>query len=649
MSNARHLAALAAIVFGMVLAASAVCPAAEHKLNLTPLPEGLKTASFTLYIPDNAKTVRGILLIHGHQGGSHLYSDKPDTDVKGCISGWRDLADEESCAMLQADVFYAERKLSDEELYKVNTPIGVAAIESALASLATASKHPELVNAPWVTTGLSWGGRQAYEYAKARPQKCAGFITIHGWLDNPADTDYAKCTALDGGQDVMKVPGLVMVADDDSTLAPMMPFVLKARASGALWAAAVEADLVHHRVGNQAMPKLWIKHVLKLRLPDDYDKQVVAGPVKLKQLTEVGGFLGTMSVQETPTGKSMLLPPSTVKKLKVQSAEVAPARSFKGEKAAAYWLPDAETAAVWLEFVTKGTIRTDEEAAAIAAKGVAASGAAAGAKPATSKPASAPATKPASGPFALLPGEFKLQTYRAADGLELRLRIFTPRNYDPKKRYPLLLAMHGGAAQKPAEIEKTTDVCADWAYWASPEVQNDHPCFILYPYSPRDMAGMQNDVSWHSVSFRAGTYDLPEKPTPGLRMVLGIVDKALRELPIDPNQTYVGGFSNGGYATWALIMYRPELFKKAIPICGGGDPKLVDRITHIPIWTAHGDRDNVVPVKGTRALVAALKAAGGSVEYSEWNCSHMWDWKMHISNRADFVKWLFAPAAPARK
>jgi len=245
---------------------------------------------------------------------------------------------------------------------------------------------------------------------------------------------------------------------------------------------------------------------------------------------------------------------------------------------------------------------------------------------------------PATGPrIALDPGDWTfLQTYRGSDGLELHYRLYTPKGYDAKQRYPLLLAMHGGPAQQ-LDLGKNVKSPGpgDWSFWASPEVQSEHPCFILYPFSPRDMPGMQNGISWHSAHYSAGTYDLPEKPTPGLRMVLELVDQAKLELPIDPEQCYVGGFSNGGYATWAMIMYRPELFKKAMPICGGGDPKMVSRIVNLPIWTAHGTDDSVVPIKGTRALVETLRAAGGKVPFSEMNCEHMWDWKDHISNRVE--------------
>jgi pimeloyl-ACP methyl ester carboxylesterase len=354
---------IAVVVTFLLLAVVGVrlAGAAEWEHALTPRPQGLKTAAFKLYVPESAKIVRTILLVHGHQGGSNLYGATPDTDVKGFNVGWRDLADEESCALLLTNVFYTDTPSPEPELYRRQTPIGVGAIEAAIEALAEKSGHPELRHAPWVTAGLSWGGRQAFEYAKARPAKCLGFIPIHGWLDHPNDTDYAKGLALEDAEGAFTVPGLFSIADGDGVLAPMTPIVLKARARGARWAAAIEARTPHHRLGNQPFPKFWIRRLLALRLPDDYEAQVMKGPVKLKELSEESGWLGVMNVEEKPAGQSRLSPPSTLKQLRVTAAEIHSFAAFPAERGAAHWLPDAETARAWHKFVSEGTIRRDED------------------------------------------------------------------------------------------------------------------------------------------------------------------------------------------------------------------------------------------------------------------------------------------------
>jgi predicted peptidase len=79
-----------------------------------------------------------------------------------------------------------------------------------------------------------------------------------------------------------------------------------------------------------------------------------------------------------------------------------------------------------------------------------------------------------------------------------------------------------------------------------------------------------------------------------------------------------------------------------MPICGGGDPTKAADMVHIPIHTFHGDADTIVPVSGTRAMVAALEAAGSTlVTYTETKgLGHAgWDDVLRDLNN---LQWLFA-------
>jgi len=54
-----------------------------------------------------------------------------------------------------------------------------------------------------------------------------------------------------------------------------------------------------------------------------------------------------------------------------------------------------------------------------------------------------------------------------------------------------------------------------------------------------------------------------------------------------------------------------------VPICGWGEPETADALAHMPIWAWHGDADPVVPVDNTRKMADAIRAAGGTVRYTE--------------------------------
>ena len=81
----------------------------------------------------------------------------------------------------------------------------------------------------------------------------------------------------------------------------------------------------------------------------------------------------------------------------------------------------------------------------------------------------------------------------------------------------------------------------------------------------------------------------------------------IKQCNIDENRIYVVGNSMGGYAVWYLLAKYSEKFAGALPICGGGDPKLAIQMKDVPIWACHGAADIVVPVSGTRDMAHALK------------------------------------------
>lgn len=123
-------------------------------------------------------------------------------------------------------------------------------------------------------------------------------------------------------------------------------------------------------------------------------------------------------------------------------------------------------------------------------------------------------------------------------------------------------------------------------------------------------------------------------------MVVQIMDSVEKEFSIDPARIYVTGQSMGGFGTWDIIMRYPKKFAAAIPICGGGDPSQAKNIAHLPIWTYHGDKDNAVPIAGTREMVEALKKADGNIKYSEYKDGGHNIW-VRAWKEEDLTQWLF--------
>ena len=67
----------------------------------------------------------------------------------------------------------------------------------------------------------------------------------------------------------------------------------------------------------------------------------------------------------------------------------------------------------------------------------------------------------------------------------------------------------------------------------------------------------------------------------------------------------------GGFGSWAWGAGNPDTFAAIAPICGRGDPRTAARFKDLPVWAFHGDKDNIVPVSGSKDMVDAINARDG--------------------------------------
>jgi len=223
------------------------------------------------------------------------------------------------------------------------------------------------------------------------------------------------------------------------------------------------------------------------------------------------------------------------------------------------------------------------------------------------------------------------KTYTDADGKKLPYRLLQPMHVDPKEKYPLVVFLHGAG-------ERGDDNEAQLRHgvreFLTPENRKDRPCFLIAPQCPAEQ-------KWVDVDWAADSHVQPKGPSAPMRLVLGLIDQTRKDYPIDPKRIYVTGLSMGGFGTWDLLARRPDLFAAAVPICGGGDETTAPKIAKIPIWAFHGAKDPTVKVGRTRAMIEALKKAGGEPKYTEYPDAGHDSWVPAYKDAA-MMKWLFA-------
>jgi len=130
--------------------------------------------------------------------------------------------------------------------------------------------------------------------------------------------------------------------------------------------------------------------------------------------------------------------------------------------------------------------------------------------------------------------------------------IVYPQNYDPSKKYPLVVEVHGGPAW--ANLPHWP---SRWDYSAALPANG---YFLLLP-NPRGSYGAGEAFTRANVKdFGYGDF----------KDIMGGVDAAIHSLPVDPQRLGITGWSYGGYMTmWAVT--QTHRFKAAVAGAGLSD------------------------------------------------------------------------------
>ena len=122
-----------------------------------------------------------------------------------------------------------------------------------------------------------------------------------------------------------------------------------------------------------------------------------------------------------------------------------------------------------------------------------------------------------------------------SDSFEVQGWLVYPASFDPAKKYPMVVDVHGGPS---AAVESSWPRSGDWAMALAASGY-----FVLMP-NPRGSYG-QGDAFTRANVKDFGYGDL--------RDILAGVDEAIKTAPIDPNRLGITGWSYGGYMTMFAV------------------------------------------------------------------------------------------------
>ncbi len=218
-----------------------------------------------------------------------------------------------------------------------------------------------------------------------------------------------------------------------------------------------------------------------------------------------------------------------------------------------------------------------------------------------------------------------------------RYQVYVPSEWNKSRRWPVILFLHGAGERGEDGLLQTQVGIAT----AIRMHKDRFPAIVVMPQCIRG--------SWWSAD------DMEAQ-------ALKALDQSVKEFKGDPNRVYLTGLSMGGYGTWDIAYKYPGKFAALVPICGGirppgkapasktgpmanpdADPYalVAQKVGKTPVWIFHGGADTTVPPAESRKMNEALKAAGATVKYTEYEGVGHNSWDRAYAE-PEFMTWLLA-------
>jgi predicted peptidase len=174
----------------------------------------------------------------------------------------------------------------------------------------------------------------------------------------------------------------------------------------------------------------------------------------------------------------------------------------------------------------------------------------------------------------------------------LNFLLYAPAAYgrNPKRRWPLIVFLHGGGER------------------------GDDPAILTRQPLPKTLS--------ESTTFPAIVFS-PQLPlsftfwTEMIEPVDAVARRLEARYAVDRHRVYLTGLSTGGFGTWQDGLRHPQLFAALVPIAGGypgtGVPAGICALRRVPIWAFHGAADTTVFPYQEEAMVKTLRRCGSKV------------------------------------
>jgi predicted esterase len=201
------------------------------------------------------------------------------------------------------------------------------------------------------------------------------------------------------------------------------------------------------------------------------------------------------------------------------------------------------------------------------------------------------------------------QHYRfpGLDGIPFETDVEIPAEYDPSRRWPVRVQLHGGVNRN-AEAPRRK---------GGNNLRAETPQIYVYPHAWRE-------AQWWQASQVAN--------------IARVIDRLKRQYNVDESLVYLTGFSDGGTGAYFLGMRDPTAFSAILPLHGhigvlenpavGADGRLFLRnLANRPLFITNGGLDPLYPVARTSLYVERLQREGVALTFRPlMNVGHDTSW-----------------------
>jgi len=195
--------------------------------------------------------------------------------------------------------------------------------------------------------------------------------------------------------------------------------------------------------------------------------------------------------------------------------------------------------------------------------------------------------------------------------------VVTPEGYDPARKYPLFIALHGGG-ETMAELKPL---------WTSPRLRSEFITLYVQSTQVASMTGFH----WQDAALTR-------------RDLAAAYQKVLAEYSIDTSRVVIGGFSSGGYGSMVTAFADPFPVRGFVALC----PPVPEPLSDEDILAAKGRglRGTLLTtgqdhrVEAQRALAERLVKLGLPVEFHETpNIGHWFpdDFAVRLDKAIGFI------------